>query len=136
MSKKKGTRAERELLHMFYQAKWGVLRVAGSGSTTLPSPDLLAGNGTISLAIECKSIKSSSKYFPKEEIGQLKLFSKMFGAMALIAIRFDNEGWYFIEPHKLKKTKSEYFVLNHDLACKKGLKFDGLVDKFKRVKVP
>ena len=34
--KSKGTRTERELLHMFHEAGFGGIRAAGSGSTTLP----------------------------------------------------------------------------------------------------
>ena len=76
MGKRKGSNAERELAHMFHNNKWGALRAAGSGSTTLPAPDILAGNGKRYLAIECKSTKDNRKYFPKEEIDQLKTLQK------------------------------------------------------------
>ena len=56
-SKKKGTRAERELIHMFFKSEpWASVRVAGSGSMPFPCPDLVAGNGKRVLAIECKSL--------------------------------------------------------------------------------
>jgi len=59
MNKAKGSRAERELLAMFWENNFGGYRSAGSGSTPLPSPDILVGNGKKYLAIECKSIKGN-----------------------------------------------------------------------------
>ncbi len=106
MSKKKGTRAERELLHMFWNNKFGVIRSAGSGSTTLPNPDILVGKNRRYLAIECKSLNKGSKFFPKEEISQLDKFSRRFNAEPWLAIRFDREGWYFIQPKYLTKSEN------------------------------
>ena len=63
MSKKKGSRTERELFYLFYESSWMPIRVAGSGSTPIPAPDLLVGNGKRVLAIECKAIKGTKKYF-------------------------------------------------------------------------
>ena len=57
--KKKGTDAERDLIHIFWKNGWAAVRIAGSGSMKYPSPDILAGkNGTL-YAIECKTTKSS-----------------------------------------------------------------------------
>jgi len=60
MSKRKGTLYERELFHMFWNSSWAAVRSAGSGSTPLPAPDILAGNKEKLLAIECKAIKTKS----------------------------------------------------------------------------
>src|SRR3989338_40531 len=106
MSKAKGNRAERELLDMFWNNSFAGYRAAGSGSTPLPSPDLLVGNGKRYLAIECKSIKTKAKYLEDEQIKELIEFSKRFGAEAWIGLRFNHIGWYFIQPHKLEKTKN------------------------------
>ena len=55
-NKGKGGRTERELIHMFYNTNiFMPLRVAGSGSTTLPAPDFLVGGKGRVLAIEFKS---------------------------------------------------------------------------------
>ncbi|MSR86401.1 Holliday junction resolvase, partial [Candidatus Woesearchaeota archaeon] len=83
MSKKsKGTRAERELFHQLWEEGFGVVRAAGSGSTSRPSPDLLASNGKKTFAIECKSVKGEKKYFSAEELEQLHIFANTFGAEA------------------------------------------------------
>ena len=43
--KAKGSRSERELVHMFNSTGiWSAVRIAGSGLTKDPNPDVLAGN--------------------------------------------------------------------------------------------
>jgi len=126
-SKRKGTRYERELFHMFWSTgTWSSLRSAGSGSTPLPAPDLIASNGSKILAIECKSIKKGIKYIEQEKIDELTEFSKKFGAEAWIAMRFDNFGWFFIKPEDLKKTKNNIPSISLKFAQKKALKFEDL----------
>ena len=63
VGKKKGINAERELIHMFWAEKWAAIRVAGSGSSKYPSPDILAGNNLRKLAIECKAISGIKNKF-------------------------------------------------------------------------
>jgi len=135
-SKGKGTRAERELIHMFHDTKtWIALRAAGSGSTPLPCPDLLAGNNIRKLAIECKSIKARKKYFDKVEIKELIEFSTIFGAEPWLAVRYDNEGWYFVTPEDLEETKKGNPSLSLHVAMKKGLRFPELIGIFKQQKL-
>lgn len=131
-AKSKGSNAERELVHLFHDNEWAALRAAGSGSTTLPSPDILAGNGKKYLAIECKSIKDNKKYFPKEEIEQLKTFSKAFGAEPWIGIRFDFLKWFFIHLDDLKKSKGKLYVITLDHARKEGKTFEELIGMFQQ----
>ncbi|MEK6974504.1 MAG: Holliday junction resolvase Hjc [Nanoarchaeota archaeon] len=130
-SKNKGTRAERELFHMLWNNGWATLRSAGSGSTPKPSPDLIASNNERILAIECKSIKGNSKYFDRKEISELIEFSKLFGAEPWLAVRFDNNGWFFIIPEDLKVTKSGNMSISLEKAMKNGLKFDDVISSNK-----
>lgn len=128
-TKAKGTRAERELLHKFYNTgSWIAVRAAGSGSIPLPCPDILAGNSNRKLAIECKSIKGKSYYFDKKEIKELIDFSTKFGAEAWIGVRFDNRGWYFLPAHELNLSKKNQVPsINFKNAELKGLKFEELI---------
>ena len=130
-TKAKGTRAERELMHKFYDTgSWIAIRAAGSGSTPLPCPDILAGNSQRRLAIECKSIKGKSYYFEKREINELIEFSKLFGAEAWVGIRFDNHGWYFVLANQLDiSKKSQVPSINIKSAQQKGIKFEDLILK-------
>jgi Holliday junction resolvase len=127
-SKRKGTLYERELFHMFWDKNWAAIRAAGSGSTPLPSPDLIAGNQKKLLAIECKSLKTKSKHFNNEEISQLKRFSALINATPIIAMRFNNVGWYFLDANKLEKNKGGNYTITLDLCKKKGIKFEELVN--------
>src|SRR3989344_5486009 len=123
-SKAKGSRAERELLGMFWENNFAGYRAAGSGSTPLPSPDLLVGNSRRYLAIECKSLKSKAKYLEEEQIQELVEFSKRFGAEAWVGLRFNNLGWFFIQPHNLEKTKNGSLVASLEFLKEKGLTFE------------
>ena len=62
-SKIKGSRTERELVQLFQNTgNWSAIRVAGSGLTKNPNPDVLAGNGKRYLALECKATKKTWLY--------------------------------------------------------------------------
>ncbi len=132
MGKRKGSNAERELAHMFFKHEWAALRAAGSGSTSLPAPDILAGNGKRYLAIECKSIKDKKKYFPEEEIQQLRKFADSFGAEPWIGMRFDFFKWFFIHLDDIEKSKGKHYVITLEHAQKKGKSFEELTGKFKQ----
>ena len=126
MSKSKGTRYERELFHMFWDNGFVALRTAGSGSTPLPAPDLIASNSRKILAIECKALKSTRKYFTKREINELNEFSIKFGAEPYIGIRFDRIGWFFVHTKDLGFGKTQHFI-SLELAENKGIKFEEMI---------
>ncbi|RLF03492.1 MAG: Holliday junction resolvase [Thermoprotei archaeon] len=125
--KSKGINAERELVHEFWSKGWPCVRIAGSGSSKYPSPDILAGNAQRMIAIECKSTKDAKKYFTKVEVEQLKLFSKLFGAEPWVGIKFQGEGWFFLSLDDLKETPHS-FVASVELAKLKGLISDELIE--------
>jgi Holliday junction resolvase len=124
--KKKGTNAERELVHMFWKKGWAAVRVAGSGSSHYPSPDVLAGNNLRRLAIECKAVGAGSKYIPIEQIEDLITFSRLFGAEPWVGLRFNREEWLFVGIEDLKKTDSSY-AFNLKTSKRKGLLFEELI---------
>lgn len=132
ISKAKGSRAERELFHMLWNEGHAVVRSAGSGSTTKPAPDLITSDGSRTFAIECKSIKGDRKYFDVNEIFQLNMFAKVFGAEPWLGIRFDNVGWFFIESKYLKKSKGDSLLLSLDYMRKKGKNFEELIGKYRQ----
>ena len=127
-SKTKGTNAERDLLHMLWDSGFAVSRMAGSGSIPLPSPDLIASNSKKIFAIECKHVKKT-KYFSKQEISELKLFAKSYGAVLIIAIKFNHKGWFFLNADKLDKSKTgNNYVISYKIAKKKGMNFNKLIN--------
>ena len=134
--KGKGSRTERELLHMFFDNNWSCIRTAGSGNTTELSTDLIAGKKGRVLAIECKSgRKDIKRYLKNEQVNGLKEFSKTFGAEAWIGMRYDNEDWLFLELKHLDKSKKGTFCVDLKLAKKKGIIFEELIKKFKQRKL-
>jgi len=125
-SKSKGSQAERELLHMFWSRNWACLRSAGSGSMKYPGPDLIAGNKTRRLAIECKSTKKKKKYLEEYDISQLRDFCSIFGAEPWFAVRFAGKEWLFLSLEDIEKTKNGY-VIDTKVAERRGLLIDELI---------
>jgi Holliday junction resolvase len=124
--KSKGINAERNLISLFWGKDWASIRVAGSGSMRHPSADILASNGLRRLAIECKTSRDTSKYLGKEEVEELKVFARMFGAEPWIAVRFDRTEWLFVALDDLKDTGNNYLV-SLELAKNKGLLFEEII---------
>jgi len=135
MSKAKGTRAERELFHLFWKNNFAAIRSAGSGSTTMPAPDILAGSKDKLFAIECKSIKNERQHFPKKEIQELIEFSNTINAIPYVGMRFDNYGWFFLDANKLEKNKNENYTITLKHSQTNGISFDELIGKHKQLKL-
>jgi len=109
--KRKGSEAERELVQMLWGAGLGAVRVAGSGVSKFPCPDVVASNGSRVLAIECKSTKHRVKYIEPEQVSQLKKFAELFGAEPWFAVKFSTD-WFFYKLKDLEKTKGGKFSIN------------------------
>jgi holliday junction resolvase Hjr len=129
-TKKKGTDAERQLIHMLWEYNYAALRVAGSGSCRYPSPDIIAANGIRRIALECKVTKSRNKHFYFEEIDNLEQFCKKFGCEGYIAIKFQKSDWFFFTLEDLKRTKSDDFSISFKDADTKSLNFKQLLGFF------
>lgn len=104
----KGARTERELMDIFAGKGYGVVRAAGSGKSRHPGPDILVGNQSHTLAIECKASKGSTVYIEKGQIDNLHDFAARFGARPLVAFRFNNEPWYFLDTKRLEWTGTHH----------------------------
>lgn len=135
MGNPKGSRTERELLYLFHSTgKFAPLRIAGSGSSPLPCPDLIVGGMNRVLAIECKSGKGR-RDIDKQQIEELKEFSRIFGAEPWIATRFNNMPWYFLKLNQLGISKGKNYFIDQEIAIKKGIKFEELIGKYKQKKL-
>ena len=126
--KQKGSKAERELLHMFWAKNFATIRSAGSGSMKYPGPDLLVGNkeNNRRLAIECKTTKSNKLYLSDYDIKQLKDFSDIFDAREWFAVKFAKKDWRFLSLEDLKKTQNGY-VIDSKLVDLYGISFEELI---------
>lgn len=105
MSRKaKGSNAERELVHQFWRAGWAASRVAGSGSISIPAPDVIAGTSDRTIVFECKVSKANIQYFSEQEIQHLQHYANRMNAEPWVAVKFNREAWYFIPINDLEKT--------------------------------
>ena len=116
--KAKGSKGERDLVKFFNENEWSCIRIAGSGSSQYPAPDILAGNAIRRVAIECKVTKDHKKYFQNDEIQQLKTFSQKFGS---------NE-WYFLMLEDLIDAGKSWSV-SLEVAKRRGLTREELIGK-------
>ncbi|MFH1649314.1 MAG: Holliday junction resolvase Hjc [Candidatus Woesearchaeota archaeon] len=130
-AKAKGTAAERELIHFFNNHDWVAFRAAGSGSSKYPCPDLVAGNKLRKLAIEVKVTASTSKYFTKQEINDLKFFAEGFGAEPWTAIKFNRVGWFFVHVEDLRET-NQSFTIDVKVAKIRGLSPEEIIRIMKK----
>lgn len=108
--KDKGTKFERELIHILWQRGFAAMRSAGSGAARYPTPDIIAGNRQIFLAIEVKMRSRLPVYLADQEINELKCFSDAFGAVPLIAVRVSRSGWRFFKISSLYRTDRGYSI--------------------------
>ncbi len=114
MSKRKGSNYERELLHMFFESGFHGVRVAGSGSSSLPSPDLIVGRFGFSIAIEVKATSKPAVYVSSEQLNNLMKFASGFGARPVVAVKFIGRGWHFFD---VPKTDSKTVGFKDSDSC-------------------
>ena len=122
-NKSKGSKAERELLRIFTENGWRAVRVAGSGVNDDSPCDLIAAKvGRKGYTIEAKSSKKTAIYITKAQIEDFVKFSYALGLSPVIALRFNYEGWLFINPEQLVDSGKNW-VANLKVLREKGKKF-------------
>lgn len=132
---KKGSREERELVKMLWEADCAAMRApASGGATKKPLPDVIAGNGKIYLAIEVKSTSQERIYIDSGKIDALVEFSDIFGAQPYVGAKFKRKKWRFVRIEHLHKTRNENYRLDKELAFEKGIELDELTGRSKQVK--
>jgi len=122
-NKAKGSKAERELYQMFVDHSYRAVRVAGSGMMENADCDILAGKkGKGKYAVEAKASKRTTKYITKDQIGRFVAFAEIFGLKPVIAVRFNNIGWFFLHPKYLEDSGKNW-VINLKRCREKGKRF-------------
>jgi len=126
-NKAKGSNAERELYHLLDENGFTCIRAAGSGMMENTSCDLLVARKEERYAIECKVTNKDRKYLNTEQIKELVKFSKLFGVNPIIAIKFNRNGWHFVNPSRLVKTQKG-FVMSLEGIKKSGQPLKNFVE--------
>ncbi|WP_456371145.1 Holliday junction resolvase Hjc [Geoglobus sp.] len=126
--KRKGIRFERELIHALWSEGFAAVRSAGSGSSGYPSPDIVASNGKLTLAIEAKVREKLPLYIPAEKVRELVMFSNLFGAKPVIALKIKKEKWRFFEVDMLIQTEKGYKISRDNFYD--GKELGEILDKF------
>ena len=122
-NKAKGSKIERELFQIFVENYFRAVRVAGSGVMENAECDIIAGKkGIGKYAVEVKSSKAPIKYITKEQIEKFMIFADIFGLTPVIALRFNREGWLFLNPKYLRDS-GKNFVITLEEAKEKGKRF-------------
>ncbi len=124
--KARGSVAERELVHMFWDAGWAAFRAPASGALQHELPDVIAGNAARKIGVECKLTKDDAKYFSHREVDELLFFCRRFGCECWLGVKFLRRGWRFVSPEDARRTAASY-VVTHEDAQRKGLTFEELV---------
>ncbi|MDR1819075.1 MAG: Holliday junction resolvase [Methanobrevibacter sp.] len=132
---KRGSKEERDLVHMFWDKGFAAMRApASGGATKRPLPDVLAGNSKKYLAIEVKTTKSEIIYIDSSQIDGLNEFCEIFGAEPYIGVKFKNTKWLFLSIETIIKTRGQNYKVDKNLALEKGLDLDEIIGRDRQVK--
>jgi Holliday junction resolvase len=121
-NKEKGANVERELYRIFTESGYRAVRVAGSGMAEETACDLIAGKKGKKYCVEVKASKKPCKYISKEQINDFMVFSEIFKLKPVIAVKFNREGWFFLNPRHLEDAGKNWKI-TLERARKKGKRF-------------
>ncbi len=110
---KKGFRAEHELMKLLSSLDFAVLRAPKSGSDTI---DIIACKRGNIFAFECKNWASTVRISDRQ-MKSLIEFSDKAGAIPLIAIKREQQGWIFLKAEEVSDNKG---VASDSLIEEKG----------------
>jgi Holliday junction resolvase len=120
----KGARGERELVKIFSERGYSVIRSAGSGLND--SPDLVVIKNGKGYSFECKNWKERRIKIPKIKYMELKRWKENTKFDTYIAWKISHKGWVFIPIDKLKENEKTYSISIED-AEKEGLKMQDII---------
>ena len=106
---RKGARGERELIQIFSQSGFSVIRAAGSGVNSL-SPDILVFRRGRQYALECKAWDNGRVAIEPDKYEALRQWEDNTGITTMIAWKMPYEGWYFIYLSELEKNERSYSI--------------------------
>ncbi|MCX6803334.1 MAG: Holliday junction resolvase Hjc [Candidatus Diapherotrites archaeon] len=106
----KGANAERELIKVLFDKGFAVLRVAGSGVSPLPSPDVVALKNSRILAFECKAWKGNYLAIPVVTFNDEVNWARVAGAEFFVGWKVPHEGWFFLRAEHFRNAGKNFMV--------------------------
>ncbi len=122
----KGANAERELIKMLFDKGFAVARVAGSGVSPLPCPDIVALKPGKVLGIECKAWDSAYLSIPIEQIEGLLKWAGASGGEVFVGWKQSRKGWFFIDPGNFNRSK-KFYIISQKNSVSKGVSLEVLL---------
>jgi len=137
-----GVQAERNLVHLFWNAGFAVLRApASGGGTLLPRPDLIVGSKERQkfFVLEIKTARKDVIYINEDQIKGLLEFASRIGFEAILGVKFKKHrsGFLFLlVPDELEQVKnSSNYKITFALASQKGRTFGELIGDYQQKKL-
>jgi Holliday junction resolvase len=109
----KGAAAERELIHRLFDVGFAVVRVAGSGKSSLPAPDILALSPGQKFCIEVKAVIAPNLFIPKYQMLELADWGRRGGIIPLIAWKVPRD-WFYLTPEDFHETGKNFGISRHE----------------------
>lgn len=110
---KKGFRAEHELMRLLSSLDFAVLRAPKSGKDSI---DVIACKLGHIFVFECKSWNSTVR-ISERQMGSLTDFAEKAGAIPLVAMKKEQQGWKFLKANEVTENKG---VASEKLIEEKG----------------
>ena len=124
----KGANAERELIRILYEYGFAPIRAAGSGKSSLPSPDLIAIKDGRIIAFECKAWGGPYVNISHGQMDELSKWCSMAGAELIVAWKIPHKGWFLVEKNDMHKSGKAY-IISEEVAMKRGFAPEVLAHK-------
>lgn len=129
----KGAKAERELIHFLYSQGFAISRSAGSGTISLPAPDVIALKKDRKLAFECKFWSAQYLNITNTQMKELLFWRETAGIDLFIGWKIPRKGWRFLTPEQFKKNPKG-FLISQKKALRKGLLLNVVTGMQKTIK--
>jgi Holliday junction resolvase len=110
------------MVNEFEKRGFAALRAGSSGAGTKSDlPDVLAGNGNVTVAIEEKyRTREANCMFEAEEVDALVRFAQKFGAKPYLAVRYSTRStkvntadWILVEPSDAPRTRGDNYSMTY-----------------------
>lgn len=108
---RKGRKAERELVDLIFENNGAAVPAPASGRATKHvQPDVVAGIYDEYFAFQVKNTKEKIAYIEESDVQNLVIFSRLFGADPIIAVKFPYKGFWVDVPDNLRRTAKGYYA--------------------------